>query len=115
MRTGFFEVVLLLAATAALATPCLPDQTTLCLNNQRFKVSVKWEDFDHHTGVGTAVPLTSDTGYFWFFGSALNQHYWVFYGALSSVAYTITVQDTETGRVKTYDNPSGNFGSVGDT
>lgn len=128
MRTGFLGVALLLVATAAFASPCLQDQNTLCLNSQRFKVSVTWEDFDHHTGVGTAVPLTSDTGYFWFFGSnnvelvikvldgrALNQHYWVFYGALSSVAYTITVQDTETGRVKTYNNPSGNFGSVGDT
>ena len=67
------------------------------------------------SGHGTAVPLTGDTGYFWFFnsanvelvvkvldGRAVNGHFWVFYGALSNVQYTITVTDTQTGAVKTY-------------
>jgi hypothetical protein len=74
------------------------------------------------------VAITSDTGYFWFFsstnvelaikvldGRALNNKWWVFYGALSSVRYTVTVTDTVTGNVKTYNNPSGNLGSVADT
>jgi len=64
-----------------------------------------------------AVPLTGDTGYFWFFssnnvelvikvvdGRAFNGFFWVFYGALSDVAYTITVTDTQTGGIKTYSN-----------
>jgi hypothetical protein len=76
----------------------------------------------------TAVPLTNDTGYFWFFspnnvelvvkvvdGRAFNGSYWVFYGALSDVEYTVTVTDTETGAVKRYTNPPGNLSSVGDT
>ena len=46
---------------------------------------------------------------------ALNGKFWVFYGALSNVEYTIRVTDTETGQVKTYTNPNGTFASVGDT
>ncbi len=74
------------------------------------------------------MPLTADTGWFWFFGptnvevvlkvldgTPLNGKHWVFYGALSSVEYTLEVTDTATGAVKTYTNPSGNLASVADT
>ncbi|MEP7132217.1 MAG: hypothetical protein ABI914_03570, partial [Acidobacteriota bacterium] len=118
----------LAARPAAAAAPCVPGATTLCLNAQRFKVEVRWKDFEGKTGSGQAISLTGDTGYFWFFsasnvelvvkvldGRALNASYWVFYGALSNVEYTMTVTDTVTASVKTYVNPSGSFGSVGDT
>ena len=108
-------------------TSCVQNATTLCLAGNRFAVSVNWKT-GAGTGSGTAVPLTSDTGYFWFFGSAnvelmvkvldgrpINGKFWVFYGALSNVEYTITVRDTQTGVTRTYMNASGNFGSVGDT
>src|SRR5439155_11691374 len=107
---------------------CIAGPTTLCLNNQRFKVDVRWKDFDGKSGLGQAVPLTADTGYFWFFSSSnvelvvkvldgrgLNGHFWVFFGALSNVEYTMRVTDSVTGSVKTYINPSGRFASVGDT
>ena len=48
-------------------------------------------------------------------GRPVNQKFWVFYGALSNVEYTLTVTDTQTGAVKIYKNPSGQFGSVADT
>ena len=48
-------------------------------------------------------------------GTALNGRHWVFYGALSSVEYTITVTDTQTGVQKIYRNPSGRLASVADT
>ena len=128
MRSLLFAIATLLVSQVVSAAPCTPDATTLCLNNQRFRVDVRWEDFEHRTGVGKAIPLTGDTGYFWFFadtnvelvvkvldGRGLNNHFWVFYGALSNVAYTMTVTDTTTGRQRTYNNPSGTFGSVGDT
>lgn len=111
-----------------LAVPCVSGPTNLCLNSQRFKLEVQWKDFQGNTGAGQAVPLTSDTGYFWFFssnnvelvvkvldGRGLNGHFWVFYGALSNVEYTMHVTDSVTGNVKTYFNPSGQFASVGDT
>lgn len=110
------------------ARGCVPSATELCLNQQRFRISVSWRDFEDQTGVGQAVQLTSDTGYFWFFdddnvelilkvldGRALNDHFWVFYGALSNVEYTISVGDTETGQCRTYRNPATKFASVGDT
>jgi hypothetical protein len=81
-----------------------------------------------NSGAGTAVPLTPDSGYFWFFnpanvelaikvldGRPVNGHFWVFYGALSNVEYTITVTDTQTGAVRTYRNPAHQFASRGDT
>jgi hypothetical protein len=107
---------------------CTETSTDLCLNGNRFKIEARWEDFEGKTGRGRAVSLTSDTGCFWFFnssnvelvikvldGRALNGHFWVFYGALSNVGYTITVTDTERNEVRTYTNPLGDFGSVGDT
>jgi len=100
----------------------------LLLNGDRFRVDVEWEDFQGNTGVGHGVELTSDTGYFWFFrdtnvelvikvldGRPVNGHWWVFYGALSNVEYTVTVTDTLTNRVMTYINPSGNLASEADT
>ena len=108
---------------------CTPGPNTLCLNNGRFKTEVSWRVPSQGTsGVGTAVPLTGDTGQFWFFssnnielvikaldGTPVNGQYWIFYGALSNVEYTITVTDTVTGYVKTFVNPSGNLASVADT
>ena len=106
--------------------PCAGDAKTLCLNNGRFKVRVDWKS-DSSSGFGTAVPVTTDTGEFWFItahnielvikvvdGTTLNGHFWVFYGALSNLEYTITVTDTTTGAVKTYHNPLGTTASVAD-
>ncbi len=108
---------------------CAPSATALCLNASRFRVEVSWRVPNQGlSDVGTAIELTPDTGYFWFFASAnvelmikvldgrpLNGKFWVFYGALSNVEYTITVTDTATGAVKTYLNPSGTQASVADT
>jgi ELWxxDGT repeat protein len=113
---------------AAVTETCVPGPTRLCLNGGRFKVEASWKDFNDRTGQGTAVAMTGDSGYFWFFnasnieavlkvldGTSVNGHFWVFYGALSNVEYTLTVTDTATGKVKTYRNPKGQFASVADT
>jgi len=111
---------------AAATGDCAATPGRLCLQGGRFAVTAAWKDFQGRTG--TAVPLTADTGTFWFFdpanvevvtkvvdGRAVNQRFWLFYGALSSVEYSLTVTDTQTGAVKTYRNPSGNLASVADT
>jgi hypothetical protein len=71
------------------------------------------------SGLGTAIPGTSDTGQFWFFssqnvemvvkvlnGCGFNQRYWVFAGGLTNVAVTMNVTDMANGTVKTYTNPA---------
>ena len=123
------------ADVAALLTPssaqaCTPNGTTLCLNSGRFQVRAIFTapTLGITNGTAQAVPLTTDTGYFWFFssnnveivikavdGRPVNGFYWVFYGALSDVEYTITVTDTVTGVVKPYSNMQGHLASVADT
>ena len=113
---------------ATTTAACTPSAGKLCLNNNRFELSVAWRTNDGNTGNGTAVSMTNDTGYFWFFGSSnvelvikvldgrpVNGKFWVFYGALSNVGYTLTVKDTQTGAVKTYVNPINTLASVADT
>jgi hypothetical protein len=118
-RVGRFEIDSL----------CAPDSQALCLNQRRFKVSVTWNASNiDRSGSGQAKPLTADAGAFWFFhpsnlelvvkvldGRPVNGHFWVFYGALSNVGYTITVTDTLTNEVRSYSNPEGNLASGADT
>ncbi|MDQ6892462.1 MAG: CHRD domain-containing protein [Acidobacteriota bacterium] len=106
---------------------CNSDGTTLCLNQGRFKVQVAFQTSTAN-GVGNAIPLTGDTGSFWFFspgnlelmikvvdGRAVNGKFWFFAGALSDVAYTITVTDLTTGTVKTYVATQGRQAALNDT
>jgi hypothetical protein len=108
---------------------CTANATTLCLNGGRFRVTTIFSapSLGITNAQAQAVPLTSDTGYFWFFsasnvelvlkavdGRPVNGYFWVFFGALSDVAYTITVTDTVTGAVKTYTNTAGHLASVAD-
>jgi hypothetical protein len=98
------------------------------LRDGRFRVRVEWTDFQNRQGQGHAEPLNQTTGTFWFFndtnleiaikvldGRALNDHFWVFYGALSNVEYRLTVEDLTTGEVREYFNPLHQFASRGDT
>jgi hypothetical protein len=106
---------------------CVSSSFNLCLKQDRFAIEVDWQDFSGQQGHGVAMPLTSDTGSFWFFGPdnvelvikvldgrAINGHFWVFYASLSSVKFTVRVTDTATGNTATYINPSGRLASVGD-
>ena len=108
---------------------CAADANTLCLNASRFAVTASFRTSTGQTGKGTAVTLTSDTGYFWFFdptnveevvkvldGCGLGGNYWVFAGGLTNVQVTTVVTDTRTGKSKTYQNPQGKvFQPVQDT
>jgi len=97
--------------------PCVPDATTLCIDqnpgDRRFKVQVSYTTAQSGglSGSGQAIPLSSlgvtQGGLFWFFGAtnpemllkiinacALNSHFWVFYAATTNVGFTVTVTDT---------------------
>ncbi len=106
-----------------------PDPGTLCVDDDRFRVQVAWNAVHQGTqGEGTAISMTPDTGSFWFFSSnnvelvikvldarTINGHFWLFYGALTNVQYTITVTDTQTGTVKEYSSAQDTQASFSDT
>ncbi len=100
--------------------PCIQGPYTLCLNDGRFQVTVAWATALGTSGQGQAVPLTADTGYFWFFNEENVEivikvleactpfgNYWVFAGGLTNVEATIVVTDTDTGESRAYGNPLG--------
>jgi hypothetical protein len=101
------------------------------LGASRFQVRAHWEDPSRNaSGDGSAVSLTSDSGYFWFFNASnvelivkvLNAcalpggKFWVFAGGLTNVGVTLTVTDSQSFTTQTYTNPAGTaFVAVQDT
>jgi PKD repeat protein len=84
------------------------------------------------TGPGFALPQTDISGYFSLpaltrnpdnpeifvkivDGNFLNGHYWVFYGGLTDLEYTLTVRDELTGASKDYLKPAGSAAGGFDT
>ncbi len=100
---------------------CTADAATLCLIGNRFKVTAAWRNYAGASGAGTAVPMTTDTGYFWFFSAANVEsvvkmvsfcggganRWGVYAGGLTDVEVTLTVTDTTDGTTRTYTNPLG--------
>jgi hypothetical protein len=119
------------AAGATLATPapCAPGPQTLCLLDGIYEVQAHWKTPQGQTGMARALPLTSDTGAFWFFnpenvemivkvldGCGVNRYHWVFAGGLTDVEVVWTVTDSRIGFPKAYLNPAGRaFVPVQDT
>jgi hypothetical protein len=111
------------AGTASVRTPVdvpLCTDSTPCFAGNRFKVEARWQTRDGVSGNATAVRLTDDSGYLWFFSApnveavfkvidacSSRGYFWFFAGGLTNVQTTITVTDTLTGRTKTYVNPQG--------
>jgi CSLREA domain-containing protein len=98
---------------------CVPGPATFCARDARFSVRARWRTPDRD-GDGQAVPLTSESGYFWFFspenvellvkildGCELNGRYWVFSTGLTDVGVELEVTDTRTGVSRTYSSPTG--------
>lgn len=116
------------ATTDTFPSDCVVDDTTLCIND-RFEITTAFQTASSDTGVGNAVELTSDTGYYTFFdpnnvevvvkvlnGCPITNTFWVFAGGLTDVMVALEVVDTATGKVKTYVNPLGTpFAPIQDT
>ena len=99
--------------------PCAADATTLCLNNNRFRVRATYATAAGDSGSGQAVALTPDSGYYWFFGDTNVEivikvidacgltgfdNFWVFATGLTNVEVNLDVVDTWTGEEKNYFN-----------
>ena len=112
----------------SLQAGCANDATTLCLNGGRFKVQASFRAPTQGTSQpAAAFGITSDSGAFSFFsannlellvkvvdGTAFNGKRWVFIASATDVEYTVTVTDTATNAVKTYNNHQGTLASIAD-
>jgi sugar lactone lactonase YvrE len=108
----------------ASATSCAAD--SLCLLNGRFRVTLHARD-QRSGREGDGVPLAGTSDLFGYFslpaltgdpnnaevflkildGRTINGKFWVFYGGLTDLEYTITAIDNETGARVTFVHPAG--------
>ena len=105
------------------AYSCQPGEKSLCLERERFTVTVDWTDYEGQSGEGRVEMANKNAGAFYLFnprtidmhvnvldGCAINGHYWVFAAASTSVEYSLWVSDGYTGSSIHYDNPLGQEG-----
>ncbi len=106
---------------------CEAGEEQLCVLDDRFSVEVEFIDPNVDADVPQAAEVipsltTGKTGFFWFFspsnvelavkmldGRGVNGRFWLLYGGLSDVEYTITVTDTVAGGTATYRNEAGSI------
>jgi hypothetical protein len=99
------------------ADECAGGETTLCLHDGRFSVTVDWRSSPTTAGEGFAFARTAEAGEFAFFepenlellvkvlqACEVNGHYWVFAAAATDLEYVIKVTDHESGATRTYFN-----------
>ena len=108
---------------------CEDGDEALCLSGGRFRVEVEWQSqHDGSRGTGWLRRLSDESGVATFFspdnvelvfklldGRGVNDHHWVYYGALSDVEYWLTVTDTLHDRIVVYRNPPGEICGRGDS
>jgi hypothetical protein len=106
-----------------------PPGPGLLLQGDRFRVRATWRSSERGPTEAVAVPLTRESGYFWFAnadnvelvakvldGCAVNDRFWVFLAGLTNLGVTVTVEDTLTGATQSYTNALGTpFFPVQDT
>ncbi len=115
---------------------CEPGPERLCVLDDRFSIEVRFvdpnisdPDVEPEMAAKVASSLTTaETGFFWFFnpsnielaakvldGRPHNTHFWLLYGGVSDVEYTLTVTDTVTGASRSYRNVQGSICGEVDT
>ena len=123
-------------STLPVTGSCTPDTNTLCLFNNRFKLTVSGRDDPARTGKtaqGVATPISGKQFGFFSFPALTNdptnleifvkmidatsfdKHFWVFFGGLTDFEYTLTVTDTTTGKTQTYLKPLKSLCGFNDT
>ncbi len=115
---------------SGLKDECVPGSTNLCLGGGRFQAEATWLAPNGDGGPAHVVPLTDETGYFYFGGPdnvevlvkvldacALPSHkFWVFGAGLTNFEVTLTITDTVSDVVRVYTNDQGNnFEAITDT
>ena len=118
---GVSEGIFRTVVQPSLARDCVAGKQALCLQQNRFEVRADWQDFAGGNGQGQTLPLTTDSGTFWFFspdnveliakvldGCGVNGHYWLFAAGLTDVEVHLKVDDTGVGGTRSYFHSGGN-------
>jgi hypothetical protein len=106
------------SVTTLTSDACVPSDTAMCLNSNRFRVQAMFLTPQGQSGDAHTVKLTENSGYLWFFGAdnieaivkVLNactpqfNRYWVFAGGLTNVRVLLAVTDTAHAATKVYIN-----------
>jgi CSLREA domain-containing protein len=108
------------AVEKPLHSACLPGGPVLCLQDGRFRVTASWSGPNGAGAAASAVPLTDDTGSYWFFspdnlelvvkvldGCAVNSRWWVFSSGLTDRGVELRVEDLATGSAWTNTHAAG--------
>jgi hypothetical protein len=109
--------------------PCGGGSGEICLRDERFRVTARWNLANGQTGPAVGGRLADDSGVFHFFdadnyelavkvlrGCGVNDRYWVFAAGLTDVGVEITVTDTRDGLQKKYRRlPGTPFAPITDT
>ena len=100
------------ASSNTKAGTCSPGPTTLCLHQDRIEVTVQFQG--SNSAEVFEIQGSDVSGLFTFFdpdnvelavkvidGDEVNEHWWVFFGVLTDLDYTVTVRDTTPGGAET--------------
>lgn len=96
------------ASAASGDSHCEASATVMCLQEDRYAVTLEWETTDGRMGPAkVAKPRTESSGLFYFFdpgnwevllkvldGCVVNKHHWVFAAAATDVGFKLIVTDT---------------------
>jgi hypothetical protein len=112
--------------TCPAATSCTRTTTSVCLNSERFQLTVAYDNTATGAGVGQVLLFGStraesnESGFFFFTDASnfelgakvldactLTNTFWVFIGGLTNQGWSLNVLDTRTGSVKFYGNTDG--------
>ena len=119
--TGLLRKPLSLVAARSATSGCAGSDSSLCLADSRFEVTVDWSTADGGRGPARAVPVgTNNSGLFYFFepgnwemlikvldGCAINDHHWVYAASATDQGLDIVVTDTLTGKTWTHSKAPG--------
>jgi plastocyanin len=101
--------------------PCMLDEFTLCLLDDRFRVQVDFRPPGGELQRARKIDFTNRAGLFWFFNEQNVEmlvklqdacvpafdRFWVFVAATTNVEYRVSVIDTQAGMANEYLNPQG--------
>ncbi len=100
---------------------CMGSDSSLCLADSRFEVTVDWSTADGNRGPARTVPVgTNNSGLFYFFdrgnwemlvkvldGCQINGHHWVYAASATDQGLDITVTDTASGKTWSHSKTPG--------